>query len=155
MSVSGGYTMFPYLFISSVQSLSCVQLFVTPQTAAHQASLSITKSWGLLKLIEFYHYHRDGNAIQPSHPLSSPSPAFSLSQHQGFFQWVSSLHQVTKVKQKYILYIRGLQSCTFYLFLDVSCRILIPCSGIKPVLPAMEAQSPNHWINREVPTGYF
>ena len=32
-------------------SLSCVQLFVTPQTAAHQASLSITSSWSLLKLM--------------------------------------------------------------------------------------------------------
>ena len=39
-----------------------------------------------------------GDAIQPSHPLSSPSPlAFKLSQHQGIFQWVSSLHQVAKV----------------------------------------------------------
>ena len=38
------------------------------------------------------------DAIQPSHPLSSPSPpAFNLSQHQGLFQWVSSLHQVAKV----------------------------------------------------------
>ena len=37
------------------------------------------------------------NAIQPSHPLSSPSPpSFSLSQHQGLFQWVSSSHQVAK-----------------------------------------------------------
>ena len=36
--------------------------------------------------------------IQPSHPLSSPSPpAFSLSQGQGFFQWVSSFHQVAEV----------------------------------------------------------
>ena len=44
------------------------------------------------------HVHRVGDAIQPSHPLSSPSsPAFSLSQHQGLFQWVSSLHQVAKV----------------------------------------------------------
>ena len=34
---------------------------------------------------------------QPSHPLSSPPPAFSLSQHQGLFQWVSSSHQVAKV----------------------------------------------------------
>ena len=42
--------------------------------------------------------HQVGDAIQPSHLLSSPSPAaFSLSQHQGFFQWVSSLHQVAKV----------------------------------------------------------
>ena len=44
------------------------------------------------------HVHWVGNAIQPSHPLSSPSPpALNLSQHQGLFQWVSSLHQVTKV----------------------------------------------------------
>ena len=40
----------PGSFISSVQSLSCVQLFVTPRTAAHQASLSITNSQSLLKL---------------------------------------------------------------------------------------------------------
>ena len=42
--------------------------------------------------------HWVGDAIQPSHPLSSPSPpAFSLSQHQGLFQWVSSSHQVAQV----------------------------------------------------------
>ena len=41
------------------------------------------------------HVHWVGDAIQPSHPLSSPSPpALSLSQHQGFFQRVSSSHQV-------------------------------------------------------------
>ena len=43
------------------------------------------------------HVHCIGNAIQPSHPLSSPSPTFSLSQYQGLFQWVSSWHQVAKV----------------------------------------------------------
>ena len=44
------------------------------------------------------HVHQVGDAIQPSHPLSSPShPAFNLSQHQGLFQWVSSLHQVAIV----------------------------------------------------------
>ena len=42
--------------------------------------------------------HQVGDAIQPSHPLSSPSPpAFDLSQHQDLFQWVSSSHQVAKV----------------------------------------------------------
>ena len=42
--------------------------------------------------------HRVSDDIQPSYPLSSPSlPAFSLSQHQGFFQWVSSSHQVGKI----------------------------------------------------------
>jgi len=44
------------------------------------------------------HVHRVTEAILPSHPLSSPPPsAFSLSQHQGLFKWVSSLHQVAKV----------------------------------------------------------
>ena len=44
------------------------------------------------------HIHWIGDAIQPSHPLSSPSPpAFNLSQHKGLFQWVSSSHQVAKV----------------------------------------------------------
>ena len=44
------------------------------------------------------HVHWVGDAIQPSHPLSSPSPpAFNLSQHQGLFKWVSSLHQMAKV----------------------------------------------------------
>ena len=44
------------------------------------------------------HVHRVSNAIQPSHPLSSPSPpAFNLSQPDGLFQWVSSSHQMAKV----------------------------------------------------------
>ena len=43
------------------------------------------------------HVHWVGDAIQPSHPLSSPSPALNLSQHQGLFQWVNSSHQVAKV----------------------------------------------------------
>ena len=44
------------------------------------------------------HVHWLGDAIQPSHPLSSPTPpALNLSQHQGLFQWVSSSHQVAKV----------------------------------------------------------
>ena len=43
------------------------------------------------------HVHRVSDAIQPFHPLSSPSPAFNLSQHQGLFQWVISLYQVAKV----------------------------------------------------------
>ena len=51
----------------------------------------------LLKLAQT-HVHQVTDAIQPSHPLLSPSlPAFSLSQHQGLFKWVSSLNQVAKV----------------------------------------------------------
>ena len=44
------------------------------------------------------HAHRVSDAIQPSHPLSSPSPpAPNPSQHQGLFQWLNSSHQVAKV----------------------------------------------------------
>ena len=66
---------------------------MTPWTAAHQASL-------FHHLSEFAqtHVHWVTDAIQPSHPLSSPSPpAFNLSQHQSLFQWVGSSHEVAKV----------------------------------------------------------
>ena len=52
------------------------------------------------KLPEFTqtHAHRVGDAIQPSHPLSSPSPPVpNPCQHQGLFQWVNSSHEVAKV----------------------------------------------------------
>ena len=67
---------------SSVQSLSCVPLFATPWTAAHQASLPITNSQSLLKLMSI-------KSVMPSNHLilSSPSsPAFNLTQHQGLFK---------------------------------------------------------------------
>ena len=70
-----------YLF-SSVQWLSRVQLFATPWTAAHHASLSIANFQSLLKLMSI-------ESVMPSNDLilSSGSPsAFSLSQHQGLFQ---------------------------------------------------------------------
>ena len=103
-----------------------VQFIQTPWTAAHQLSLSITLAYEiefssvtqlcqtlcdpmdcstlglpvhhkLLGLTQT-HVHWVGDAIQPSHPLLSPSPpTFNLSQHQGLFRWVSSLHQVAKV----------------------------------------------------------
>ena len=62
-------TSFSSVHFSSVQLLSRVRLFVTLWIAACQTSLSITNSWSLLKLI-----HWVSDAIQPSHPLSSPSP---------------------------------------------------------------------------------
>ena len=52
------------------------------------------------QLMEFTqtHVHWASDAIQSSHPLSSPSPpTFDLFQHQGLFKWVSSSHQVAKV----------------------------------------------------------
>ena len=50
------------------------------------------------------HVYWVSGAIQPFHPLSSPSPpAFNLSQHQGLFKWVSSLHQVAKILEFQLL----------------------------------------------------
>ena len=99
-----------------VKSLSRVRLLATPWTVTYQAPLSVGFSrqvyWsGLLlpsppglpihhHLLEFSqtHVHQGSDAIQPSHPLSSPSPpAPNPSQHQSLFQWVSSLHEVAKV----------------------------------------------------------
>ena len=85
-------SIFSVQFIS-VQSLSRVWLCnpmncSTPGLPVHQQLPEFTQT----------HVHWVSDAIQPSYPLWSPSPpAFSLSQHQGFFQWVSSSHQVAKV----------------------------------------------------------
>ena len=79
------------LIVVNVQSLSCVLLFVTLWTAAHQASLSFSISWSWLKLMFFE------LVTLPSHLVLCHPFAFSLSQNQGLFQRVSSLPQVAKV----------------------------------------------------------
>ena len=78
---------------SSVQSVSSVWLCnpmncSTPGLPVHHQLPEFTQT----------HVHWVSDAIQPSHPLSFPSPpTFNLFQHQGLFQWVSSSHQVAKV----------------------------------------------------------
>ena len=60
----------------------------TPGLPVHHQLLEFTQT----------HVRRVSDAIQPSHPLSSPSPpAPNPSQHQGHFQWVNSSHEVAKV----------------------------------------------------------
>ena len=75
-----------------VHSLSHVWLFVTPWTATRQASLSITNSWSLLKLMSI-------ESVMPSNHLIFCRPVLlpSIFPNQGLFQWVSSLHQVAKI----------------------------------------------------------
>ena len=72
--------------------LSRVWLFVTPWTVARQASLSITNSRSLLKLMSI-------ELVMPSsHLILLPSPpTFNLSQYQVLFKWISPSHQVAKV----------------------------------------------------------
>ena len=87
-----------YSFLSNLSSVSSVTQScptlcnprdcTTPGLPVHHQLWEFTQT----------HVHWVGDAIQPSHPLSSPSPpAFNLSQHQGLFKWVSSSHQVAKV----------------------------------------------------------
>ena len=66
----------------------------TPGLPVHHQLLEFTQT----------HVHRVSDAIQPSHPLSSPSPAPNPSQHQGLFQWVSSSHEVAKVLEFQLQY---------------------------------------------------
>ena len=74
-----------------LQSLSHVQLFATPWTAACQTPLFSTISWSLLKFMFIE------SVRLPNHSSSATAFSFCLSQHQGLFQWVGSLHQVVKV----------------------------------------------------------
>ena len=81
-----------FSYLSSVQLLSCVWLSET-HGLQHARPPCPSPTPGVTET----HVHWVGDAILPSHPLSSPSPALNLSQHQGLFQWVSSSHQVAKV----------------------------------------------------------
>ena len=82
------------VIFSSVQLLSCVRLCDAknrsmPSLPVHHQLPESTQT----------HVHWVSGASQPSHPLLSPSlPAFNLAQHQGLFLWVSSSHQVAKVR---------------------------------------------------------
>ena len=67
----------------------------TPGLPVHHQLLEFTQT----------HVHRVSDAIQPSHPLLSPSPsAPNPSQHQGLFQWVNSSHEVAKVLEFQLQY---------------------------------------------------
>ena len=90
---SMGLLLFPYF--SSVQfSRSVMSDSLRPQDCS-MPGLPVHQ---LLPELAKTHVHQVSDAIQASHPLSfSSPPAFNLSQHQGLFQWLSSLHQVAKV----------------------------------------------------------
>ena len=78
---------------SSAQCLSHVQLLWTPK----DYSMPDFPDHHQLPELAQTHVHQVSDAIQPSHPLSSPSPpTFNLPQHQGLFHWVRSSHQVAK-----------------------------------------------------------
>ena len=98
---------------SSVQLLSRVRLCnpmnrSTPGLPVHHQLQEFTQT----------HVHWVSDAIQPSYPLSSPSPpALSLSQNQGLLKWVSSSHQMAKVLEFQLHYLYILT--TMYIYVHV------------------------------------
>ena len=94
---------FPILLFSSISLHCSLQFSSVTQSCLTLGDPMDCSMPGLPvhhQLLEFTQTHVQwvSDAIQPSDPLSSPSPpAFNLSQHQGLFNWVSSLHQIAKV----------------------------------------------------------
>ena len=101
-------------------ALSCLTLCdpmdcSTPGFPVHHRLLELAQA----------HVHWISDAIQPSHPLlSSSPPAFSLSQHQGLFQWVRSLHQLGKLLELQLQSFQGIFRIEFLL----DWLVWSPCS---------------------------
>ena len=90
-------TDFPAEIFISVQFSSVAQSCLTLCDPTNHSTPGLLIHHQLLEYTQT-HVHWFGDAIQPSHPLSSPSPpAPNPSQHQSIFQWVNSLHEVAKV----------------------------------------------------------
>ena len=90
----GRYHHYPHLQFSSVQVAQSCPTLCDPMNC----SMPGLPIYHQLPDFTQTHVHRDIDAIQPSHPLSSPSPlAPNPSQHQSLFQWVNSSHEVAKV----------------------------------------------------------
>ena len=84
-------------WVSSIQFSSVTQLCLTLCDPMNRSMPGLPAHHQLTEFTQI-HVHRVRDAIQPSHPLSSPSPpARNPSQHQSLFQWVNSSHEVAKV----------------------------------------------------------
>ena len=85
-----------YTFLLSIQFSSVSQSCLTLCNPMECSTPGLPVHHQLPEFTQTY-VHQVSDAIQPSHPLWSPSPpAFNPSQHQGLFQWVSSWHQVAR-----------------------------------------------------------
>ena len=106
-----------YVWLEKQRTLSSVQFSCLVASDSMDCSMPGFPVHHQLPELAQIHVHWVSDAIQPSHPLLSPSPpAFYLSQCQGLFQWVSSSHQVATVLE--------LQHQSFQgIFRLISCRI--------------------------------
>ena len=126
-----------------VQLLSCVRLFATQWTVAHQASLSFTVS-------EFAetHVHWVSDAIQTSHPLWPPSPpALNLPQHQGLFRWVGSSYQVAKVLELQLQH----QSFQCWFPLGLIGLIFLLSKGLSRIFSRTTVQKKEPYLSAYIP----
>ena len=99
LSVLGNSSLTWQTSFASIQYSSVAQSCLTLCDPTHCKTPGLPVHHQLLELAQT-HVLWVGDAIQPSHPLSSPSPpAFNLSQHQGLLKWVSSSYQMAKVLQ--------------------------------------------------------
>ena len=94
-NVEGTLGMAQSQHLSSVQFSSVTQSCLIPCNPMDYSMPGFPAHYQLPEFTQT-HVHWVGDAIQPSHPLSSP-PVLNLSQHQGLFKWVSTSHQVAKV----------------------------------------------------------
>ena len=91
------YLFLNYCWLSSVQFSSVAQSCPTLCNPMNRSAPGLPVHHQLPEFTQT-HVHRVSDAIQPSHPLSSPSlPALNPSQHQGLFQWINSSHELAKV----------------------------------------------------------
>ena len=128
---------------SQAQFSSVAQLCQTLQDPMDCSKPGFPVHYQLPELTQI-HVHGANDAIQPSHPLSSPSPpVLNLSQHQGLSQWVSSLHQVAKVLEFQLQH----QSFQWTPMTDQSFRMdwldLLPVQGILESLPTPQFKNIN------------
>ena len=133
----------------------------TPGLPVHHQLLEFTQT----------HVHWVGDAIQPSHPLFSPSPpAFNLPQHQDPFKWVSSSHQVARILEWQIVLFLIAHVCFhwFGLLLPLPrshfssfCTCTALCQLMHHILPAAYERifhcmiahwSADIWLNRNLST---
>ena len=101
-------------------------------------------------LLEFAqtHVHWVSDAIQPSHALLPSSPALNLSQHQGLFQWVNSLHQVPKVLELQHQYFQWIFRVGFLSFRIEWLDLLAVQATLKSLLQAKQFKIINFSVLR-------
>ena len=132
-----------FIFKSSVQFSSVAQSCSTLCDPMNRSTPGLPVHHQLLEFTQT-HIHQVSDAIQPSHPLSSPSPpAPNPSQHQSLFQWVNSLHEVAKVLLN-SFHIHHIAVLTVVVMLYIIFLIILylevcafgPPSSSSPLLPA-------------------